>query len=237
VDDLNLLVLVEPLDRHYSQTLCVKTMLKKTTKTIFVFATLAGASVHCNSLLAAGDAARGELLAQTCQGCHAGEGYRNPGPVYNIPKIGGQHGEYIESALKAYKSKERSHGTMQAQASNLSDQDMADIGAYYSAMSGNSRASLVSKSLAAKGKEKSVQCASCHGANGDGEQTSFPKLAGQYESYLKQALKDYRSGARNNAIMKGFAAGLTIQDIKALSAWFASQEGGLSAPEVNNFKN
>jgi len=186
---------------------------------------------------AEGDPTRGASLAQTCNGCHAGEGYRNPGPVYNIPMIGGQHANYIVSALKAYKSKERSHGTMQAQASNLSDQDMADIGAYFASLSGNSRPSLVNKKKAALGKEKSVQCASCHGSTGDGDQSEFPKLAGQYESYIVQALKDYRSGERDNAIMKGFSAGLSIEDIKALAAWFSSQEGGLSAPEVANFKN
>ncbi len=212
-------------------------MLKKASKTLLTLIALSGPLAISQVASAAGDPARGENLAQTCNGCHAGEGYRNPGPVYHIPMIGGQHADYIVSALKAYKSKERSHGTMQAQASNLSDQDMADIGAYFASMSGNSRPSLVNKQKAAKGKEKSVQCASCHGANGDGDQATFPKLAGQYESYIVQALKDYRSGERDNAIMKGFSAGLSIGDIEALAAWFSSQDGGLSAPEVENFKN
>lgn len=212
-------------------------MLKKAFKTVL---TITGLSCSLLAPLvagAAGDPVRGSNLAQTCNGCHAGEGYRNPGPVYNIPMIGGQHAEYIVSALKAYKSKERSHGTMQAQASNLSDQDMDDIGAYFASLGGNSRPSLVNQQKAASGQEKSAQCASCHGATGDGDQITFPKLAGQYESYLIQALKDYRSGERDNAIMKGFSAGLSIDDIEALAAWFSSQEGGLSAPEVANFKN
>jgi cytochrome c553 len=184
----------------------------------------------------AGDPVRGESLAQTCMGCHGAEGYQNAGPVYKVPKIGGQHPDYLISALKAYKSKERSHPTMQAQAASLSETDMDDIAAFYASMSGNSRPGLVNEAEAIAGKEKSAACAACHGANGDGEQTIYPKLAGQYKSYLAQALKDYRSGSRDNAIMKGFAAGLTIEDIEALSAWFASQQGGLSAPEVINFK-
>jgi len=150
--------------------------------------------------------------------------------------IGGQHADYIVSALKAYKSKERSHKTMQAQAASLTDQDMQDIAAYFAEINGNSRPGHVSKAKKALGKEKAAACATCHGATGDGEQAGFPKLAGQYESYLSRALKDYRSGERNNLIMKGFAANLSIQDIEALSAYFAAQQGGLSAPKNTIFK-
>jgi cytochrome c553 len=186
--------------------------------------------------LAAGDADKGEKLSQTCLGCHGAPGMRNPGPVYSIPMVGGQHADYIVSALKAYKSKDRGHGTMQAQASNLSDQDMADIAEFFASMQGNSRPSLVNERLAAKGQKASATCAACHGATGDGENSIYPKLAGQYESYIAQALKDYRSGDRQNAIMSGFSAGLSANDIEALAAWFASQNGGLSAPQSKIFK-
>lgn len=209
-------------------------MFKKTRKIVLFVSFFTG--VFASASLLAADAARGEKLAQTCNGCHGAPGLRNPGPVYNIPLVGGQHADYIVTALKAYKSKERSHGTMQAQAASLSDQDMADIAAYYSAMEGNSRPSLVNSARRAMGEEKSAQCASCHAKTGDGDQPGFPKLAGQYESYIVQALKDYRSGDRDNAIMKGFSANLTIDDIEALAAWFASQEGGLSAPQATIFK-
>ena len=189
-----------------------------------------------NPVFAAGDPARGEQLSQTCLGCHGNPGLRNPGPVYHIPMIGGQHPQYIISALQAYKNKERAHGTMQAQSANLSDQDMADIAAFFSAMDGNSRPSNVNASLAAKGKDASAVCASCHGMDGDGDNPTYPKLAGQYESYLARALKDYRSGERTNAIMAGFAGTLSIGDIKALAAWYAGQQGGLSAPQTEIFK-
>ncbi len=184
----------------------------------------------------AGDAARGEQLSQTCLGCHGAPGLRNPGPVYAIPMVGGQHAKYIVSALQAYKSKERPHKTMQAQAASLSDQDMADIAAFFAAMEGNSRPGNVNATLAAQGKEKSAICATCHGQTGDGDNNEYPKLAGQYESYLVQALKEYRSGERKNAIMAGFATTLKIEDIRALSAWFAGQQGGLSAPQSEIFK-
>jgi len=185
---------------------------------------------------AAADIQRGQKLAQTCQGCHSAPGLRNPGPVYNIPIIGGQHADYIVTALKAYKSKERSHKTMQAQATSLSDQDMQDIAAFYAAMEGNPRHHHVNKAKKELGKEKAAACATCHGATGNGDQAGFPKLAGQYESYLVHALKDYRSGERNNLIMKGFSSNLSIQDIEALAAYFAAQEGDLSTPKNSIFK-
>ncbi len=212
-----------------------KFMLNRLLSTSLAALALAGVLAG-NTPAFAADLERGKKLSQTCLGCHGAPGLRNPGPVYAIPMVGGQHADYIVTALKAYQSKERSHGTMQAQAANLSEQDMADIAAFFAAMDGNSRPSNVGKAKQARGKEKAAQCATCHGAIGDGDQPGFPKLAGQYESYLTQALKDYRSGERNNAIMKGFAAGLSIGDIEDLSAFFASQQGGLSAPESTIFK-
>lgn len=87
---------------------------------------LAGAA----SALADGDAALGRKKAETCLGCHAVPGYFNVYPSYHVPKLGGQSGKYIEAALKQYRDGGRKHGTMHANASGLSDQDMADIGAY-----------------------------------------------------------------------------------------------------------
>jgi len=204
-------------------------------KTVSLLSVLVLSFLIFNNSFAA-DATNGESLSQTCLGCHGAPGLRNPGPVYSIPMVGGQHAEYIESALKAYRSGDRSHGTMKAQASNLSDENIADIAAFFSAMEGNSRPSHVNATMANNGKEKSAVCASCHGAIGDGDNSSYPKLAGQYESYIVQALKDYRSGDRKNAIMSGFAGTLKIEDIRELAAWFASQQGGLSAPQSVIFK-
>ena len=87
---------------------------------------LAGAA----SAFADGDAAQGRQKAETCRGCHAVPGYFNVYPSYRVPKLGGQSGKYIEAALKQYRDGGRQHGTMHANASGLSDQDMADIGAY-----------------------------------------------------------------------------------------------------------
>lgn len=79
------------------------------------------------------------------------------------------------------------------------------------------------------GKQKAAQvCASCHGpAGAKPTAPENPILAGQHYDYLVRALEDYKSGKRNNAIMKGFAASLSQQDIEDLAAWFSSREGGL----------
>ena len=80
----------------------------------------------------AGTAAQGALKVQMCQGCHGIEGWRTAFPeVYKVPRIAGQHEAYLVKALHAYKSGERSHPSMRAIAASLSDQDMADVAAYY----------------------------------------------------------------------------------------------------------
>ncbi len=83
----------------------------------------------------AGDPAAGMLKAQPCLGCHGVAGYSNVYPSYHVPKVGGQHADYIVAALKAYQSGQRSHPTMGAQAATMNDQDMADIAAYFATTS------------------------------------------------------------------------------------------------------
>jgi len=81
---------------------------------------------------------------------------------------------------------------------------------------------------AANGEALAATCAACHGSDGNSTIETNPKLAGQYESYLIRALQDYRSGARDSAIMAGFATALSDQDIRDLAAWFSSQESDLA---------
>jgi cytochrome c553 len=82
----------------------------------------------------AGDAASGAKLNSMCIGCHGIDGYKTAFPeVYNVPKIGGQGAAYIVKALQAYKSGDRNHPSMKGIAATLSDKDMADLAAYYSA--------------------------------------------------------------------------------------------------------
>lgn len=83
---------------------------------------------------AAGDARHGKVLAQTCVGCHGVSNYDNVYPTFHVPKLGGQSAEYIAAALAAYQSGARTHETMRANAASLSNQDVADIAAYFSSL-------------------------------------------------------------------------------------------------------
>lgn len=76
-----------------------------------------------------------------------------------------------------------------------------------------------------KGKEKSAMCAACHGADGNSASAEFPRLAGQYESYLVRVLADYKSGRRKNPIMMGMSAALSKEDMADIAAYFAAQKG------------
>lgn len=83
---------------------------------------------------AAGDPAKGRTKSLTCMGCHGIPSYTNVYPTYHVPKVAGQQEGYIVDALKGYKSGDRKHPTMQAQAATLSDEDMADIAAFFSSL-------------------------------------------------------------------------------------------------------
>tara|TARA_A100001011_G_scaffold320340_1_gene340845 strand:+ start:95 stop:418 length:324 start_codon:yes stop_codon:yes gene_type:complete len=76
-----------------------------------------------------------------------------------------------------------------------------------------------------RGKEKSITCSACHGVDGNSDNKMYPRLAGQYKNYLIHSLNSYKSGERKNAIMSGFAAGLTSQDIIDLSTYYSKQKG------------
>ncbi|HKL77621.1 MAG TPA: c-type cytochrome [Gammaproteobacteria bacterium] len=83
---------------------------------------------------AAGDPQAGKKKAYECLGCHGSAGYGNVYPAYHVPKVGGQQAQYIAAALKAYRSGERRHPTMRAQAMALSNQDIQDIAAYFAGL-------------------------------------------------------------------------------------------------------
>jgi len=80
----------------------------------------------------AGDAEAGRVKADTCMGCHGIPGYNNVYPTYRVPKLGGQPKPYLVAALNGYKSGARDHGTMHAQASSLSKEDIDDIATFLS---------------------------------------------------------------------------------------------------------
>jgi cytochrome c553 len=172
-----------------------------------------------------GNAERGAVLAETCRGCHGIPSYYNASPAYHVPKLGGQNGDYIEVALQGYRRGTRGHGTMQAQASSLSDQDIADVAAYFSTFAGEAESARTTASAAMieAGRTKAVTCVACHGPEGVAAAPQWPNLAGQYETYLLEALGQYKSGSRVDLVMNPLMGPLDDESLEELAAFFASQ--------------
>jgi cytochrome c553 len=186
----------------------------------------AGATAH-----AAGDVARGKLLSYTCLGCHGIANYKNVYPTYNVPKLVGQHPEYLAAALKAYRSKDRSHGTMHAQAASLNDQDIDDIAVF---LAGEPRKPGTSASGTAPGKVTEL-CVACHGKDGVGITADMPTLTGQHWDYLERALLDYKRGARKNAVMPALISTLSDAELRATAEYYGQQQPALDTVARRNW--
>jgi len=178
-------------------------------------------ALACVAAHADGDVARGAKLSYACLGCHGIENYKNAYPKYSVPKLGGQNQAYIVAALGEYKAGARWHPTMRGYATELSDQDRADLAAFF-----NLAAPKVSSAEpVGTPPGPAATCVACHGKNGVGTMDEYPNLAGQHADYIAQALNDYRLGKRKNPIMQPFAQQLSQDDIKALAKFFSAQKG------------
>jgi len=195
-----------------------------------------------------GDRNAGAMKVQMCIGCHDIPGYQSSFPeVYKVPKIAGQNEKYIATALAEYKKGDRKFPTMRAIAASLTDQDMADVAAFYAKLGTGEKAADVPATppTAPPAVAKlltQANCASCHGANFNSPiDPSYPKLAGQYADYLYAALKAYQTDknphvGRSNAIMMGMARPFTHTELKQLSAYFASLPGDLKTVPESRFR-
>ena len=194
------------------------------------------------------DAAAGQKKAAMCIGCHGIPGYQASFPeVYRVPLISGQNGKYIVASLAAYKKGERKHPTMRAIASSLSDQDMADLAAYYekhgaSAVKTVADSSVTKPAAAVDALLTKGACASCHGVNYnkpiDG---AYPKLAGQPADYLYAALKAYQVEGnphvgRANAIMSAQVKPFKLTELKAMAGYLASLPGDMQTVPQSKFR-
>jgi cytochrome c553 len=194
-----------------------------------------------------GDANAGEKKIAMCIGCHGITGYQASFPeVYKVPKISGQSEKYITTALNAYKKGERKHPTMRGIADSLTDQDMADISAYYANHGKVEAAALPDKATEPKEKVAALltkgACASCHGANfAKPIDPSYPKIAGQHADYLYVALKSYKSEGsatwgRSNGVMGGVAKQFSNAELKELANYMAAQQGDLKTVPQSKFR-
>lgn len=195
----------------------------------FVFATLLSVFVahSASAELVAGDATQGKEKAATCAGCHGANG-NSMNPEW--PKLAEQHAGYLVKQLKEFKSGERTNATMSPMAAPLSEQDMQDLAAYYTAQQldhGKADPQLVElgeQIYRAGNKTSGVSaCMACHGPAGTGNPAAnFPALAGQHATYTEIQLKAFRSGERANdygAMMRNIASKMTDEEIKAVASY------------------
>jgi len=200
---------------------------------------------HVNTAIAQ-DAKAGEKKAAMCIGCHGIPGYQASFPeVHKVPMIAGQGAKYIASALSAYKKGDRKHPTMRAIAGSLSDQDMADLAAFYSTEA--KPATLADKpdhepSADVAALLKKANCVSCHGENFSKPiDPTYPKLAGQHADYLYVALKAYQTQnnpqvGRANPIMGGMSTMYSHAELKLLAQYIGSLNGELQTVQQSRFK-
>ncbi len=204
------------------------------------------ASVTTSIAAHAQDAKAGSKKAAMCIGCHGIEGYQASFPeVHKVPMISGQNAKYIVGSLAAYKKGERKHPTMRAIATSLSDQDMADLAAFYESHGAGTKAPdkpTVTPSPQVAELLKKAGCASCHGDNFSRSiDPAYPKLAGQHADYLYFALKAYQvdknpNVGRANPIMMGMARPFTLTEIKQLAQYISSLPGELRVKPQSPFQ-
>ena len=185
-------------------------------------ALILAATLFTHTALAEGDPEAGRELGYTCLGCHGIEGYRNAYPSYRVPKLGGQMAGYLEIALRGYRDGTRKHPTMVAQATSLTDQEIADVSAYL--------ASIGTETVAAGGTQgaefdKALACSACHGPNGISVNSAWPTLAGQHEDYIYNSIKQYMEGKRTDPVMGAQAQLIADEDVALLAKYFASLDG------------
>ena len=175
-----------------------------------------------------GDAAAGQAKTAVCGACHGPDG-NSMAP--NFPKLAGQGDRYLLKQLHEIKDGKRQVLEMTGQLTNLNDQDLADIAAYYASQ--KSSVGAADPALVARGEElfrggdlqKGLPaCTGCHAPDGQGNAPAgFPHVGGQHASYIEKQLTAFREGDRTNdgdtLVMRAIAAKLSNKDIKALASY------------------
>lgn len=211
--------------------------MNKTLTALFALAVAFG-TAQSNAQGIQGDVKAGEQKNAMCIGCHGIVGYQSSFPeVHKVPMISGQSAKYIAAALTGYRQGDRKHPSMRGIAASLSDQDIADLAAFYEA---NGKGVPAPSAKVPPAPSAEVQalltkgaCLSCHGEGMnkpiDG---SYPKLAGQHADYLYVSLKAYQiegnaAVGRGNAIMATQARMFTHAELKQLASYIATLPGDL----------
>jgi cytochrome c553 len=222
--------------------------MKKLLSTIVALAALGSVTFSAQAQDAKASPQAGEKKAAMCIGCHGIPGYQASFPeIHKVPMISGQGAKYIASALTAYQKGERKHPTMRSIAATLTEQDIADLAAFYE-QHGKNPAATDAKAAAPQPNEavakllEQGKCNTCHGANLntpiDG---TYPKLAGQHADYLFVALKAYKTSnnpqmGRSNAIMAAIAQPFTNAQLKQIAQYLATLPSDLHTVPQSRFR-
>jgi cytochrome c553 len=219
--------------------------MNKLLSSMFALAVASVTAISAQAQEVKGDAKAAEQKIAMCIGCHGIKGYQASFPeVYRVPMISGQNAKYIAAALNAYKKGDRKHPTMRGIADSLSDQDIADVSAYYEQ---HGKTDAVAKAPAAPDAKVAAllqkgACVSCHGDNfSKPVDPSYPKIAGQHKDFLFVALKSYKvenqsTWGRSNGVMGGIAKQFSNAELKALSAYVGSLDGDLKTVPQSKFR-
>lgn len=180
--------------------------------------------------MAAGDAAAGEAKAAPCFGCHMPDGNS---VVDQFPKIAGQNEAYIVKQLNEFKAMKRKNDIMLGMAAALTEQDMADLAAFFA--SKTATVAVADDSKVALGKEVYrggnmvagvPACMGCHGPTGAGNAAAaYPSLGGQHAAYTLAQLKAFREGTRDNdpaQMMQNVVARMSNEEIEAVANYIAT---------------
>ena len=176
-----------------------------------------------------GDAQAGKQKSAVCAGCHGQNGI-SATPQY--PHLAGQVPSYIAGQLAKFKSGDRENAMMAPFAAQLSEQDMADLDAYFVSLDANEGAiSEDQKEAAMAGGQiyrggyapySIAACMSCHGPSGHGIPPSYPRVSGQVSEYLEAQLLAFKSGTRSDPIMNPIAFALSEEQIKQLALYMSA---------------
>jgi cytochrome c553 len=177
-----------------------------------------------------GDKAAGEAKSAVCLACH-GPGGNSVNPEW--PNLAGQHEDYIIKQLTNFKAKERHNDLMSPMADPLSEQDVADLAAYFSSQKSGQPPKVEEAAVALgealyRGGDSAAgiaACIGCHGPKGKGNpQAKFPSVSGQHATYTALQLKSFRDGARSNdpgSMMRNLVVRMTDAEIDAVSKYMA----------------
>jgi cytochrome c553 len=170
---------------------------------------------------AAADAARGREMAAACAGCHGDDGNSK---IANIPSLAGHPAPYLVVQLILFREQQRHNEVMTPLAKALSDQDIENLAAYFSAQTRVPADAPPASPVAERGKAiaDAGRCGSCHLPDYSGRE-QIPRLAAQRADYLVKTMRDYKAGTRSglDGMMTSVLYNFADDDLVALAAYLA----------------